>query len=77
MKYADFYNISSYGNDAWNGSYTQAEVANNAANYYADFLWSKENRRLSFVIRELLHLLEEDGTEQCRKWAMKIRKEVF
>lgn len=77
MKYSDFYNIATYGNNAWNGSYSPEEVTENAANYYADFLWSKANRKLSFVIKELLRLLEEDGTEQCRKWAMKIRKEVF
>ena len=77
MKYADFYNIATYGNVAWKGSYSQSEVANNAANYYDDFKWSKANRKLSFIIRELLQLLEEDGTERCLKWAWKIRKEIF
>ena len=77
MKYSDFYNIAAYGNVAWNGSYTDEEVTNNAADYYTDFLWSKANRKLSFVIKELLRLLEEDGTEKCWKWAWKIKKEVF
>lgn len=77
MKYSDFYNIATYGNNAWNGSYSQSEIANNAADYYADFLWSKANRKLSLVIKELLRLLEEDGTEKCQKWAWKIRKEIF
>ena len=77
MKYSDFYNIATYGNNAWNGSYSPEEVTENAANYYADFLWSKANRKLSFVIQELLRLLEEDGTKKCWQWAWKIRKEIF
>lgn len=77
MTYKDFLKISRYGNNAWKGSYSPEEVTENASNYYADFLWSKANRKLSFVIQELLRLLEEDGTEKCWKWAWKIRKEIF
>lgn len=77
MRFKDFYEISRYGNEAWNGSYTEKEVAQNANDYYEDFLCSKQKGKFTFLIRELVHLLEDDGSDKCLKWARKIRYAVY
>ena len=53
MNYADFYDIATYGNEMWKGSFTTEEVQQNAESYYADFLWSKENDTISETIKTL------------------------
>ena len=76
MNYSDFYDIAVYGSEAWKGYLTQIEVTNNAQIYWADFEWSKENKRPSFIIKELISLLKEDGTEECLEWAERITRET-
>lgn len=76
MEYQDFLNLSAYGNEQWNGSFTQEEVAENAETYYSDFLFSKKTGKTTEIITELLNLLEEDGEEQASEWKTRIEKEL-
>lgn len=76
MEYQDFLNLSAYGNEQWNGSFTQEEVKYNADIYYSDFLFSKRTGKATEIITELLNLLEEDGEEQASNWKSRIEKEL-
>lgn len=76
MKLTDFLRIAEHGNANWKGSFTPQEVERNAQIYWADFEWSKENKRPSFIIKELISLLKEDGTEKCLEWAERITREI-
>lgn len=76
MEYQDFLNLSAYGNEQWNGSFTQEEVAENAETYYSDFLSSKKTGKITEIIMELLNLLEEDGEEKASNWKSRIEKEL-
>lgn len=76
MTQKDFLRIAEYGNEMWKGSFTLQEVADNAQIYWADFEWSKENERPSFVITELINLLKEDGSDECLEWAERITREI-
>lgn len=76
MEYADFYDIATYGNEAWKGSFTPKEVAQNAYDYLCEFEWSKANAELSHTMRELVRLLKEDGTEECLEWVERIEDEI-
>lgn len=76
MEYQDFLNLSAYGNEQWNGSFTQEEVKQNAEIYYSDFLFSKKTGKATEIITELLNLLEEDGEEKASNWKSRIEKEL-
>lgn len=76
MEYGDFYDIATYGNDMWKGSFTPKEIACNAYIYYADFQWSKENDTIAHSIKELAKLLAEDGTEECLMWLNRMAEEL-
>ena len=76
MRYGDFYDIATYGNDMWKGNFTPKEIAENAYIYYADFQWSKANDTIAHSIKELAKLLTEDGTEECQDWLQRMAEEL-
>ena len=76
MTYEDFYEIATYGNEMWKGCFSPKETACNAHTYYADFQWSKENEKVSFVIQELAKLLAEDGSDECKDWLYRMATEL-
>lgn len=76
MKLKDFLHIAEYGNEKWKGSFTPQEVEVNTHEYYYEFRWSKRNQEPSFVIKELINLLKEDGSEECLEWAKQIESEI-
>lgn len=76
MEYQDFLNLSAYGNEQWNGSFTQEEVKQNADIYFSDFQFSKRTGETTDTIIELLRLLKEDGEEQASNWKRKIEEEL-
>ncbi len=76
MEYQDFLNLSAYGNEQWNGSFTKEEVIENAKIYYSDFLFSKRTGKATEIILELLRLLAEDGEEKASNWKTRIEKEL-
>lgn len=76
MTYEDFYNISTYGNQMWKGSFTPKEIACNAYDYYADFQWSKTNGMVTLTIQELAKLLAEDGSCKCKDWLYRMATEL-
>ena len=76
MNYADFYDIATYGNEMWKGSFNKKEIACNAYDYYADFQWSKENEMVARTIQELAKLLAEDESEQCKDWLYTMATEL-
>lgn len=76
MKYKDFYNIARYGNTAWKGVYTAQEITQNAREYYSDFLTSKNSGGPTFLIRRLMSLLAEDGSEKAKMWLYQIATEL-
>ena len=53
MEYQDFLNLSAYGNEQWNGSFTQEEVIENAEIYFSDFQFSKRTGETTDTIIEL------------------------
>lgn len=76
LEYRDFYNIAEYGNEAWKGSFSYREIAENAYIYYEDFQWSKENEVISHHIQELAKLLAEDDSDECKDWLYEMAKEL-
>ena len=76
MEYSDFYDIATYGNEMWKGSFTPKEVACNAYDYYADFQWSKANEMVARTIQELAKLLTEDNTCRCKDWLYRMATEL-
>ena len=42
LDYSFFYDLSSYLNEHWNGSFTEKEVAQNAYDYLSDYEISKK-----------------------------------
>lgn len=76
LEYKDFYEIAEYGNEAWKGSFTPKEIAENAYVYCADFQWSKENGEISHTIKELAKLLAEDGSDECKDWLYEMVTEL-
>ena len=76
MNFRDFYQIASYGNEMWKGSFTAEEIAQNAYDYITDFQWSKENKIVAYNIQELSKLLAEDGSEECKDWLYEMATEL-
>lgn len=76
LDFGRFYDIAEYGNKMWKGCFSAKEIAENAYLYYADFQWSKENEKVSFVIQELAKLLAEDGSEECKEWLYEMATEL-
>lgn len=76
MEYSDFYDIATYGNVAWKGSFSPKEIACNAYDYYADFQWSKENKMVTRTIQELAKLLAEDNSDECADWLYRMAEEL-
>jgi hypothetical protein len=68
MDYSRFYDIASYLNEINRNTFSHREVAENAHIYACNFEWSKENGKISFVIKELAKLLAEDSSEECHDW---------
>lgn len=76
MEYQDFLELAVYGNEQWNGAFTQEEIKENAEIYFSDFQFSKRTGETTEIIMELLNLLEEDGEEQASQWKRRIEKEL-
>lgn len=76
MKYQDFLELAVYGNEQWNGAFTQEEIKENAEIYFSDFQFSKRTGETTEIIMELLNLLEEDGEKQATEWKRRIEKEL-
>ena len=76
IDYSFFYDIAAYANENWNGNFTIKEIACYAYKYLMEFKESKArgSYHVMPVIQELLALLDEDGSEQCTKWADRIRR---
>lgn len=60
MTYSDFYDIAEYGSKNWKGSFTPKEIAEQAYNYYSEFLWSIKNDTVSDTIKSLCRNLADD-----------------
>lgn len=76
MEHQDFLELSRYGNEQWNGSFTSEEIIENADVYYSDFQFSKRTGEETETILELLRLLAEDGEEKASNWKTRIEKEL-
>ena len=76
MEYQDFLELAVYGNEQWNGAFTQEEIKENAEIYFSDFQFSKRTGETTEIIMELLNLLEEDGEERASEWKTRIEKEL-
>lgn len=75
LDYEFFYNIATYGNANWKGSYTPKEVACNAYDYLLEFEKSKNDEKPSHTIKELCELLTEDGSDEAKEWLYQIADE--
>lgn len=76
MTYSDFYDIAEYLNEINRNVFTAKEVACYAADYYADFLWSKENEEIAYNLKELAKILGDDDSDECHDWLYEITKEL-
>lgn len=76
LDYEFFYNIATYGNANWKGSYTPKEIACNAYDYLVEFEASKARETITSVIQELCKLLAEDGSEECKEWLYRMADEL-
>lgn len=76
MTYGDFYDIAEYQNETQKGNFTKKEVAENAYELLCEFEESMTRTRVTPSIQELLHLLDEDGSETALNSANMIRYEL-
>ena len=76
LSYSDFYDIATYGNANWKGSFTPKEIACNAYDYLCEFEASKANEEPTHTIEELAKLLVEDGSEEAKEWLYQIASEL-
>ena len=76
LDYGFFYDVAEYGNKNWKGNFSPKEVAQFAHDYFTEFENSKATSKVSSDIQSLLECLNEDGSEECKSWASKIRKEL-
>lgn len=60
LEYADFYNISEYGNENWKGSFTPRKIACNAYDYKAEYDYSIKQGKPTRTMIELCKLICED-----------------
>lgn len=60
LDYSFFYDLSSYLNEHWNGSFTEKEVAQNAYDYLIDYEISKKENRIAENLQILINGLKED-----------------
>lgn len=60
LDYSFFYDLSSYLNEHWNGSFTEKEVAQNAYDYLSDYEISKKENRITENLQILINGLKED-----------------
>lgn len=60
LEYADFYNISEYGNENWKGSFTPREIACNAYDYKVEYDYSIKQGKPTRTMIELCKLICED-----------------
>lgn len=60
LDYSFFYDLSSYLNEHWNGSFTEKEVAQNAYDYLSDYEISKKENRIDENLQILINGLKED-----------------
>lgn len=60
LDYSFFYDLSSYLNEHWNGSFTEKEVAQNAYDYLSDYEISKKKNRIAENLQILINGLKED-----------------
>ena len=77
MTYADFYEISEYGNENWRGKFTPEEVACNAYDYLCEFERSKQDGQETEAIKTLIILLVSDRSNQCFEWVKNMREEIL
>lgn len=62
MNFNDFYKLAKYANEAWKGSYTDEEIAENAHDYTDCYNgYGCE----SFIIQELIKQLIDDGSDEA------------
>lgn len=67
LRLADFLKIAKYGNTNWKGSFTENEIKQNAADYFAEYQESNRLGQPTPVMQELCKLLIEDmdgGSEE-------------
>ena len=76
LEYIDFYDIAEYLNNVNRNVFSAREVAENAYIYMCDFKWSKEQNKIAHTIYELLDLLKEDESEECKYWVEQIIDEI-
>lgn len=79
LEYEDFYDIAAYGNENWKGGYTPKEVAQNAYDYYSDFMSAKQNGFIpkGNITYRLIMLLVDDGSEYALELANRIVDEIY
>ena len=75
MDYEDFYCLSEWANENWKGSFSPKDVAVNAYEYKTDYDFAREVEANSAVIDSLLDQLDEDGSEEAKEWAERIRED--
>ena len=60
LEYSDFYDIATYGNQIWKGSFTQKEIASNAYDYTVEYQTSMKQKTPTNTMIELYKLIVED-----------------
>lgn len=77
LDYEFWYDLASYANGAWKGSFTPKEVATNAYNYCTSWSYGWEtDGKVSDIIVDLMLMLTEDGSEEANEFLEKIRTEI-
>ena len=75
LDFGFWYDVATYANIAWKGSFTKKEVAQNAYDYTRWWDWSVQSLELTYNISKLVELLTEDGSEEASEFVEEIQKE--
>lgn len=60
MEYGFWYDVAEYGNKAWNGKFTEREIAENAFEYWCEWKSTLDSDKVTANLDTLMHQLHED-----------------
>ena len=76
-EYCLFYDVAKYASENWKGNLSPKEIACNAYDYRIELALSVTLKKTSPILKELIVRLDEDGREEAKVFAEKIRRNLI
>lgn len=72
MEFMDFYDLSVYCDETFNGNYTQKEIVENAYTYFVEYNESVKNGQPTDIINTICDMLANDNSEESNDYLDRI-----